>query len=246
MTLATGPDVSNQPENESRPVRVGVIGAGMISDVHIRGIRRIAGATIVGIADGDLRRAREKADAFSIPAVFESETDLLRETAADVVHVLTPPFSHADLCEEALDRGAHVYVEKPMAASVADCERMIAAADRTDRMLCVGHCAVFDPLMQRALAIVEGGELGSLVHATATYCFDTRRIPGYRNKGWYRDLPGGFVEDLASHPASLLLRVLGNPREARGLTDARAGRSDNGIAAVISAERGTGDRKSVV
>ena len=212
----------------------------MISDVHIRGLRRIPNVTIVGIADLDLRRAREKAAAYAVPDVFASVAEMVRAVAPDVVHVLTPPFAHADAVVAAVEGGAHVYVEKPMAASIADCDRMIAAAQRAGRELCVGHCSVFDPLMQQATERIDSGALGDVIHASAVYCFDTRRIPGYRNKAWYRDLPGGFVEDLASHPASLLLRVLGTPHDIRALRDPRASRADQGIATLLTADRGTG------
>lgn len=223
------------------PLHVGIVGAGMISDVHVRGLRRIPGVSVVGIADADRRRAQAKGQALGIPGVFSSARDLLREAAPQVVHVLTPPFTHGDTCVELLEAGAHVYVEKPMAMALADCDRMIAAADRTGRALCVGHCTVFDPLVQRALALVEGGELGEVVHATAVYCFDTKRIPGYRNKSWYRQLPGGFVEDLAAHPAALLLRVLGPASDIRAVRDARRDDSGvSGVTAVVSAARGTG------
>lgn len=219
----------------------------MISDIHIRGVQRLGNAEVVGIVDTDLRRAREKAERYGIPAVFATQGELLRAASPDVCHLLTPPATHAELCVEALEAGAHVYVEKPMAASVADCEKMIAAAERTGRQLCVGHCLVYDPLVQRALRLIESGELGEPIHAAGVYCFDTARIPGYDNKRWYRALAGGFLEDLAAHPASVLIHILGNAHTvARALpgsaepaeSNEERGRQD--IAAVIGAERGTG------
>jgi nucleoside-diphosphate-sugar epimerase/predicted dehydrogenase len=215
----------------------------MISDIHIRGIRRIANTEIVAIVDSDLRRAREKAEQYAIPAVFATQSEMLQAAKPHVCHLLTPPATHADLCVEALEAGAHVYVEKPMAASVADCERMIAAAERSGRELCVGHCLVYDPLVRRALDLVESGELGEPTHAAGVYCFDTARIPGYDNKRWYRALAGGFLEDLAAHPASVLVHLLGNThtvaRSLAGSVGSHPEQRRDSIAAVIGAERGT-------
>ena len=212
----------------------------MISDIHVRGLQALAGVEVVGIADADTARARRKAAQYGIAGVFDTQRDLLVAARPDVVHLLTPPGSHAALCVEALEAGCHVYVEKPMAETVADCDRMIAAAERVGRQLCAGHCMVYDPLMQRALALLASGELGEVVHASAAYCFDPARIPGYRSKGWYRRLGGGFVEDLASHPASLLRHLLGRPEAVTALADERPAHAGLEIAALVRGAAGTG------
>lgn len=217
------------------PIRVGVIGAGLISDIHIRGLRRLSGVEVVAIADSDARRAENKAAMHGISTSYGSATQLLREMAPDCVHILTPPETHAHLSESALEAGAHVYVEKPFAVDVADCERMMNAATRSGRQLCPGHCMVYDPLMQRLLQEIQRDALGDVLHANATYTFDPRRIPGYNSKAWYRQLPGGFLEDLAAHPLSLLVRVIGTPRHVTCAT-----RDEESLAALIAGERGSG------
>lgn len=220
------------------PIRAGIIGAGMISDIHISGLQRL-GIEITGIADADVRRARAKAEKFGIKKTFASQRELLDATAPDVVHLLTPPDSHASLCDEAFAAGAHVYVEKPMASLVEDCDRMIAAAERAERRLCVGHCLVYDPQMRKALDVLNGGEAGELRHASAVYTFDASRIPGFDGKGWYRQLGGGFLEDLAAHPASLLVELLGTWRAAHAVGGRRDDEEPREIAAVLEGDRAT-------
>ena len=217
-----------------RAFRVGIVGAGLISGLHARGLRRLGQVDLVALADPDFARAKAKAAEHGIAGVFASQREMLDALNPDVVHVLTPPGRHAELCIEALEAGAHVYVEKPMASSEADCERMIQAAKRAGREICVGHNLLYHPLLTRALEAIAGGELGDIVHACAVYCFDPRRIPGYNSKDWYRRLGGGFAEDLAAHPASVLLRVIGRPR---GITRVPAA---EGVAALIEGERGAG------
>jgi nucleoside-diphosphate-sugar epimerase/predicted dehydrogenase len=219
--------------------RAAIIGAGMISSLHIRGLRRL-GIEVAGIADSDVERARSRAREHSVPAVFASLRDLLDAVQPDAVHVLTPPVAHADLAIEALEAGSHVYVEKPMAPTEAECTRMIDSAARAGRQLCVGHSLVFDPLMQQALRLIADGAVGEVIHVSATYAFDPARIPGYSGKTWYRRLGGGFLEDLAAHPASLLVRLLGAPASVRAAPAPSASASDVGVAALVQSERGTG------
>jgi predicted dehydrogenase/nucleoside-diphosphate-sugar epimerase len=226
------------PTADRPRLRAAVVGAGLISDIHVTGLAR-AGTDVVAIVDADERRAREKAERHGIAGVFTSQRAMLDALRPDVVHVLTPPASHAALCVEALEAGAHVYVEKPMASTVEECDRMIEAAERAGRLLCVGHSLVYDPVMQRALALVESGELGEVLHASATYVFDPARIPGYRNKGWYRHLAGGFLEDLASHPASVLFRLVGEPRRIASTGDRRPAHAGQEVAALIDGVRGS-------
>ena len=213
------------------------MGAGLISDIHVTGLARV-GVQVMAIVDADERRAREKAAQHGIAATFTTQRAMLDAVQPDIVHVLTPPASHAALCIEAMEAGAHVYVEKPMASTVEECDRMIAAAERTGRRLCVGHSLVYDPLMQRALDLIASGEVGEILHADATYAFDPARIPGYRNKTWYRHLGGGFLEDLASHPASVLLRLIGDPRTVTGVRDRRSPGALEEVTALVDGERG--------
>lgn len=224
----------------TRTLRAGIVGAGLISDLHIRGLQRLGNVTVVGVVDADLNRARAKAGEYNVPGAFATLGEMLRAAAPDVVHILTPPATHAALSIEGLEGGAHVYVEKPMAATEAECQAMIAAAARARRELCVGHSLVYDPLTQRALEMIRSGEVGDVLHATAAYCFDPARIPGYRNKSWYGRLGGGFAEDLAAHPASLLVRVLGAPRNVAGSHDERPKHHGQEVAALVAAERGSG------
>jgi 2-alkyl-3-oxoalkanoate reductase len=226
-------------ESQAARFRVAIVGAGLISDLHITGLTAIPGVTVEAIVDADASRAQAKAAQHGIARTFATQREMLAAVRPDVVHILTPPATHADLCVEAVEAGAHVYVEKPMAATEEECSRMMAAAARAGRELCVGHSLAFDPLLRLALDAIARGAIGDVLHASAVFCFDPRRIPGYNSKAWYRRLAGGFVEDLATHPLSVLLRVLGTPHAVTGVADARPKWADSGVAAVLQAERGT-------
>src|SRR5690606_28506469 len=210
-----------------------------ISDLHIEGIRA-TGGEVVAVADVDEGLAAAKAERHGIPRSFGSVPAMLAAVEPDVVHVLTPPATHAEVAVASLQAGAHVYVEKPLAASVEDCDRMIAAARAAGRELCAGHSLVHDPLMRRISDAVARGDIGEVLGAHATYCFDPKRIPGYNRKAWYRRLGGGFVEDLASHPASLLVRIVGAPDDVTSAAERRADGTAGGITALLQGSRAAG------
>lgn len=220
-------------------LRTAIVGAGLISDLHILGLEAI-GVPVVAIADADPERAASRAGRYGIPHSFGDTQEMLRAARPEAVHVLTPPATHADVAVAALEAGAHVYVEKPFAASVADCDRMIAAAAAAGRSLCAGHSLVFDPLMRQLLDAIARGEIGDVLGASAVYCFDPKRIPGYNTKSWYRRLEGGFVEDLASHPASVLLAVVGAPLDVTSAPERRDDGEERGITALVTGERAAG------
>ncbi len=139
---------------------VGVIGAGYVSTYHLGALKSLRNVHIVGITDQDpLRAARVAAD-FGIP-FFESPGELYARNP-EVIHVLTPPSAHCAVALEALERGCHVFVEKPMASSEAECDLMIRKATNASRILSVNHSAKFDPAVQKALQLIRAGAVGDV------------------------------------------------------------------------------------
>src|SRR5260370_3437989 len=137
-------------------MKIGIVGSGMISGNHVAAASRWPAAEVVGIVDRDISRARAQAAKHSINRTFDNLPDLLA-LGPDVVHILTPPDSHATLAMEALRAGAHVFVEKPMAMSEQECIAMAAAAVRAGRAVVVGHCWRFVPSLLQARGLVWSG-----------------------------------------------------------------------------------------
>jgi predicted dehydrogenase len=136
-------------------MKVGIIGCGQIAMTHIPYVLAQPDARIVGLADASDGRARELATRFHIPSVHRTLTDLLNTERPDVVHILTPPQTHATLAIAAMEAGCHVLVEKPMAVNLVEAEAMEAVARRRGVKLCVDHNRLFDPAFVRAKALVE-------------------------------------------------------------------------------------------
>jgi len=223
-------------------MKIGLVGCGMISGHHLTAAARYPRSEVVGLVDRDIGRARAQAAQFGVKRTFDNLPELLT-LKPDVVHVLTPPALHAGVVVEALEGGAHVYVEKPMALSVADCDAMGRAAAAANRQLCVGHNWLYSPAMLEAQALIAKGGIGEIVQAAASFNYDVRRNPSFGQHHWSKDLPGGLAEDLAVHQVALLIRLLGAPQQtyaiSRGAAAVPGGKSAD-IRAVIEAKRGLG------
>jgi len=142
--------------------RVGLVGAGYISEYHLAALKRLEPAVeIVGLCDLNADKAKAVAEKFRTQAFPSLEA--LVAAGANVIHVLTPPDSHANVAVAALGAGCHVLVEKPLAESVADCERIEAVAENKKLVASVNHSLLFDPQIVRALDTVRSGKLGQLV-----------------------------------------------------------------------------------
>jgi len=194
-------------------VRVGLVGAGYVSAYHARALRSLPFVEIVAIADPETARAEELAARFGIPRVYPS-LEAMAEARPEVIHVLTPPATHAALVLQALDMGCHVFVEKPLAETVADCDRMIARAREKGLTLSVNHSARMDPIVLRALELLRNGACGEIAGADffrssdyPAYAGGPVMPPQFRN-GSYP------FQDLGVHGLYLLEAFLGPIRRA--------------------------------
>ncbi len=124
-------------------------------------LRQLPGVELVGVTDVAADRASALAERLSTRS--HPSLASLRDAGADVIHVLTPPDSHADVAIAALGLGCHVLIEKPLAASVADCQRVEAAAQQQGLSASVNHSLLFDPQIVRGLDLVRSGKLGQVV-----------------------------------------------------------------------------------
>lgn len=149
------------PVAHTTRLRVAIVGAGYVAGHHLAALKRLGFVDIVGICDTNLAAAVALAARFGGTAATRLAD--LAHLAPEVVHVLTPPASHAALAIEALEMGCSVLVEKPMADSVADCEAMVAKAREKNLLLGVNHSDLFDPVIMKALEVVRSGRIGELV-----------------------------------------------------------------------------------
>lgn len=144
-------------------VRVGLVGAGRAGAVHARNIaQHTATAAMTAIVDGERDRADELAQEVG-GACFATLQEAIAADVLDAVVIATPTVTHCALACEAFAAGLHVFCEKPLALSVEECDRMIAAAEDAQRVLQVGFVRRFQPEFQEAHARIEAGDIGDVM-----------------------------------------------------------------------------------
>jgi predicted dehydrogenase len=158
-------------------LRYGLVGAGVVAGMHLDALAALEDVELVGIASLDRDAAAARAAEHGCRA-FASAADLLA-CRLDVVVIGTPHPSHAGLAIAALETGAHVLCEKPLAPEAREADAMIAAADRVGRLLGVCFQQRFRPVIAAARRLVDGGRLGELVRVSVV-------DPWYRPHAYYR------------------------------------------------------------
>lgn len=143
------------------PFRAGMVGAGNICQYHVAAVRELFDVELVGVHDLDAARAEQAAADWHTRA-FPSLRALV-EAGANVIHVNTPPSSHAAVATEALELGCHVLVEKPLAESADDARRIGKLAKAKGLVASVDHALLYDPQVLRALDAVRAGSIGRVV-----------------------------------------------------------------------------------
>ena len=142
------------------PIRAAIVGCGRISDLHQLGYRDREDARIVAVCDTKKGRARAKARAWGVETVYTDYQELLSDPHVDLVELLVPHHLHAEMTVAACQAGKHVSVQKPMALSVAETERMIGAAAAAGVVLRVYENFCFYPPHVKAKEMIEAGEIG--------------------------------------------------------------------------------------
>jgi predicted dehydrogenase len=195
-------------------LKVGIVGCGKIADAHASQSQRIAGCEIVGVCDSEPLMARQLHDRFPVKEWFTDVDELLRVARPDVVHITTPPASHYTLARTCLERGFHVYVEKPLTLRAPEAAALITLADRKSLKLTVGHDDQFTHVARRMRDAVHAGYLGGPpVHMESYYCYDlsdpsyARALLGDK-RHWVRKLPGGLLQNVISHGIARIAEFL--------------------------------------
>ncbi len=156
-------------ENRPTPLRIALIGCGKMGLQHLKAIAGIPEAVVVAVADPAADADAVRMQAGPDCRLYADAARMLAESAPDVVHVVTPPSTHAALALLALEKSCHVYVEKPFATTAAEARLVLAAAAAGDRKVCAGHQCLFEDAALRGIEML--GDIGRIVHATSYFSF---------------------------------------------------------------------------
>jgi len=198
-----------------------VIGAGAnIFSAHRRGLSAIDGK-VVGVYDVNAERARLVGEEFDCP-VF-SEVDSLLGVAADVAIILAPHPYHAELAIAGVRAGKHVLTEKPLSIALAEGERMVAEAEKHDRLLAVAFQHRARAEVREARRMIQEGEIGTIQRADVLATWP-RRYTYFQVAPWrgtWQGEGGGVLINQGQHDLDLLGYLVGRPSKVVGWTRTR-------------------------
>lgn len=192
--------------------RVAVIGAGSIAKYsHVPGFQRLPNCEVVALCDVNEARARALAAEMGVLGVYGDAGRMLAELKPDIVVVATPNAFHKPMSIAAMQAGAHVLCEKPLALKYTDAQEMYAEAAMQKRILTVGTHLRFTAPMQAVKAHVDAGFFGK-IYAARTVWQRRNGIPGYGSWFTNHDLAGGgSLLDIGIHALDRALYLMGYP-----------------------------------
>jgi UDP-N-acetylglucosamine 3-dehydrogenase len=144
-------------------LRIGVIGLGWFGEIHCEALIGIANIELAALCTRNATRLGEMAAKFGVQKTYADYRDLLADPDIDAVSIVTMWDQHTDPTIAALEAGKHVFLEKPMASTVDDCLKIIAASRKAKGILQVGHIVRFNPRYRAAREAIEAGRIGKVV-----------------------------------------------------------------------------------
>jgi predicted dehydrogenase len=215
-------------------VRIGLIGLGAISAQHIEAINTVEGARLVAVADARPERARAVGERWNVAWTAVCE-ELMDSSDVDAISICTPSGLHAEQAFAALRRGKHVFVEKPLALSRTDAQRVIDEGKRQGKVVSTVSQMRFEPIMQELHQAVTAGSFGliSLVVGEGLY---HRPQSYYDSAAWRgtRDLDGGVLMNQAIHLVDLICWLSGPVRSVAAHVTTRGHRMEAEDTATLS------------
>jgi predicted dehydrogenase len=163
---------------------------------------------VSAVCDLNTERAAQVARAFGIEHSYGDTTEMLQREQPESVFILTSPKSHTPLAVQAMQSGAHVFLEKPMATSTRECDEIIAAARDTGRIAGLNHNRLFLRTVKKARAMLQNGSLGTLNGVEIRFIQRAREVVD-NEKHWAHHLAGGAFGENAPHALYLMRAFIG-------------------------------------
>ena len=182
------------------PLRLGIIGCGLaVERCHLPALRKIAGLELIALADSDPARLNRIAGRAGVQRRHTDYRAMLNDPGVDLVAICAPPRLHAEIGFAAVDAGKHVLMEKPLALSLRDADRLVERAAGAGCKAMIGFNLRWHRLIRRAWSIIGSGALGPLTTMHTTFT-STSAYPR-EDSAWRQrhDLGGSVLFDLSVH-----------------------------------------------
>lgn len=201
-------------------INVAIIGAGGIAKTHVESFLEFKDqCQIVAIVDQQKAKAEKLAADHKInPPIYENYQQILDNSDIDLVSICTPPFIHAEITVACMDHGKHVICEKPMANSLEECDAMIAAQKRNNKILSIVAQNRFFSKIQKLKTLIDSGITGKILH-TNIQSFWWRGHTYYDLwwRGTWEKEGGGCTLSHAVHHLDMFQWILGMPSEVTAI-----------------------------
>lgn len=196
------------------PLRIGVVGTGYAArEIHLPLLTKFPDVKIVAICDKDESKLKEVSRYVRGANLYSELDQMLSRERLDLVDICTPPDSHASLAIQVLESGCNCMVEKPMAMTISDADRMIETAKQKNLALYVIHNYSFMPCVRKAKRMVATGEIGQLVSVEVKYLASIEKERYFAPNHWCHHLPGGILStEITPHLVMLILDFLDSKR----------------------------------
>jgi myo-inositol 2-dehydrogenase/D-chiro-inositol 1-dehydrogenase len=213
-------------------MRFGLIGFGAWGKLHAEAIRKAPGAELAAIACSSQATAAAARERYPHASIHLDWRALLADRSLDAVDIVVPNHLHAEIAVASLEAGKNVLLEKPMAATIADCDRIVEAVRRTGRVLSVGHEFRVSTQWGLIRKLIRDGEIGEPLYAN----FSLFRFPYRQGAGGWRYEAGRVGSWILEEPVHFFdmlmwwLAELGNPQTVQGFGNSKgraAGMYDN-------------------
>ncbi len=209
-------------------VRIAVVGTGAIAQLtHIPVLAKMRGAKLVALCDNDAAKARALADRFGVPDIFTDFEELLDSDELDAVVIATPNHLHEPHVLSALRKKLHVLCERPLSLSARGIERCLAAAEKSDRVLAVGHNHRFRTDVQALGQFIRNGELGQVTSIRAGSLHVKKNADGWRLRR--AESGGGVFLEHGFPLMDLAMWLTGEPEPVRVVSSMRRGRGASAV-----------------
>ncbi len=183
---------------DKEKISVGVIGCGYWGPNLIRNFHLLRDCDLKGVCDSSPERLSHIRGLYPEIETTDDSDALVNRPDIDAIAIVTPVRTHFDLARKSLEAGKHTFIEKPMAATAAQCKELIRIANERHLTLMVGHTFIYTSEVRKIKEMLDSGELGSI------YYISSRRL----NLGLYqKDI--NVAWDLAPHDLSIILFLMG-------------------------------------
>lgn len=192
----------------SNPIRIGLIGCGFWANYQLAGWQELPGIEVVAVCDADRQKARAMAEQFGIAQVYTDAKTLLTTETVDIVDIITPPSTHAELVRLAIDRRVPVITQKPMATDLPTSEGIVTGCREAGVPLFVHENFRWQTSIRALKQILDSGEIGKPFRATISFCTG---FPVFANQPTLASLEQLIISDLGSHLYDVCRFLFGEP-----------------------------------